>query len=219
MSKKKKKKKSKKCDNNFARAPFEDYKLPPCVDYLGAKNPFVKNGELVYKNYNRLYCFLTYNYTNGTEGNYNTANPATYVTALTSNMQIETYCLLIGVYINEVQKGNIEFDESIPIHADENADTFIKTIIENEENNEYNIEKSFVPSLTYAISNSNAIVPFFIGKIEISMTNFYIMIMLSRCGSDYGMMFSDNACVTNDFINNILADMNTIFNECNCNVD
>ena len=43
-----------------------------------------------------------------------------------ANLQIDLYCFIIGLYINEVEKGNIKFDSSVKIHDDENADEFIK---------------------------------------------------------------------------------------------
>ena len=45
------------------------------------------------------------------------------------------------------------------------------------------------------------------------MTNFYIMLMLSRFYSDYGLLFSDNSYVTNDFINRTLANIYFEFNQ------
>ena len=89
------------------------------------------------------------------------------------------------------------------VDDDENADEFIKEVM----GNNYNLNSTFVPSLTYVVSNSNAVISLFTGVIDISITNFYIILMLSRFNTDYGLLFSDNAYVTNDFINRTLANI------------
>ena len=153
-----KKKRYKSCNFN----KFSNFTIPPCAEFLGNNNPFVKDGKFIYKNLNRVYFFLTFNFiTNG-------------------NLHIELYCFLIGLYINEIEKGNIKYDSKVSIHDDKNADKFIKEVMESN----YNLNESFVPALTYTISNSNAILAFYTGVINISMTNFYIMLMLSRFYSD-----------------------------------
>ena len=78
--------------------------------------------------------------------------------------------------------------------------------------NDYTLNNNFKPSLTYIISNTSAVIPFYTGIIDISPINYYIVLMLSRSYGDYGMLFSDNAYVTNDFINNTLASMYFQFN-------
>lgn len=202
----KKKKRKQKCYNDFS-----DFKIPPCAKYLGSFNPFVKDGRVVYKNNNRFFFFLTLNSASTWETvNYNPMDPSTYVGKSTANLQINPYLFIIGLFINEVQKGNIEEYKDIDIHEDSDADKFIKMILENQ----YEITPSFIPSLTYAISNSSAIlVPFFV-NVEISPINFYIVLMLSRFYNDYGMLFSDNSYVTNDFINNTLANTYLEFYTC-----
>ena len=204
------KKRKKKCKNNCNCNPLEDFELPPCAKFLGSHNPLIKDGEIIYLNLNRLYFFLSYNYSRFNNPNYNPINPATFNVNTNANLQIDLYCFIIGLYINEVEKGNIKFDSSVKIHDDENADEFIKKVM----GNNYNLDSSFVPSLTYLISNSNAVVPFFTGIIDISITNFYIILMLSRFNTDYGLLFSDNSYVTNDFINRTLANIYVEFNKC-----
>lgn len=205
-----KKKRKKKCKNNCNCNPLEDFELPPCAEFLGSHNPLIRDGEIIYMNLNRLYFFLSYNYVRFNNQNYNPINPATFNVNTNANLQIDLYCFIIGLYVNEVEKGNIKFDSSVKIHDDENADEFIKKVM----GNNYNLDSSFVPSLTYIISNSNAVIPFFTGIIDISITNFYIILMLSRFNTDYGLLFSDNSYVTNDFINRTLANIYVEFNKC-----
>ena len=199
-------KKKKKCKNYCNR--FDDYSVPPCAKFLGSVNPLVKDGKVVYRNINRLYLFLSYNYSRLATEEYNYLNPLTFNNKVNGNLQIDLYCFIIGLYINEVEKGNIQYNSNIKIHDDKNADKFIKEIMENN----YEFNSSFIPSLTYLISNSSAVIPFYTGVIEISITNFYIILMLSRFYSDYGLLFSDNAYITNDFINRTLANIYVEFN-------
>ena len=198
-----KKKRKKKCKNNCNCDPLENFQLPPCAKFLGSPNPLVRDGEIIYRNLNRLYFFLSYNYSRFNNQSYNPINPATFNVNTNANLQIDLYHFIIGLYINEVEKGNIKFDSSVKIHDDENADEFIKEVM----GNNYNLNSTFVPSLTYVVSNSNAVISLFTGVIDISITNFYIILMLSRLNTDYGLLFSDNAYVTNDFINRTLANI------------
>lgn len=203
-----KKKKKNKCKNRNKCNEFNDFTIPPCAQYLGNNNPIIHNGKIIYRNNNRLYFFLSYNYSKIRGENYNPLNPLSFNTRTNGNLQIELYYFLIGLYINEVEKGNIEFDSNISIHDDKNADEFIKKVM----GKCYDLDSLFVPSLTYVISNSSAVLPFYVGTIEISIRNFYIILMLSRFYSDYGLLFSDNAYVTDDFINRALADIYVMFN-------
>ena len=184
-----KKKRKKKCKNNCNCDPLENFQLPPCAKFLGSPNPLVRDGEIIYRNLNRLYFFLSYNYSRFNNQSYNPINPATFNVNTNANLQIDLYHFIIGLYINEVEKGNIKFDSSVKIHDDENADEFIKEVM----GNNYNLNSTFVPSLTYVVSNSNAVISLFTGIIDISITNFYIILMLSRFNTDYGLLFSDNA--------------------------
>lgn len=203
MTKRKKRKKS-FCED------FDSFKLPPCAKFLGSNNPFVKDGRIIYRNNNRLYLFLSFNTKSNVGKTYNPMDPSTYSSTGVGNLQIELYFFIIGLFINEVQKGNIKDYENIAIHEDDNADKFIKNVLDNE----YNITTEFVPSLTYLISNASAVIPVFTGVIDISPINFYIILMLSRFYGDYGLLFSDNAYVTNDFINLALANTYVEFYKC-----
>lgn len=201
--KKRYKKKSKSSCNSF-----DDFTLPPCAKFLGNINPLINNGKVIYRNLNRFYFFISYHYSKISSPTYNPLNPQSFNDTITANLQIEPYYFFIGMYINEIQKGNIIYNDNVKIHDNKYADSFIKTILKNN----YEINSSFIPSLTYAISNSNAILPPYLASIEISLINFYIILMINRFYYEYGLLFSDNAYVTNDFINNFLANIYVEFN-------
>ena len=139
---------------------------------------------------------------------YNYLNPESFNTTANGNLQIEPYYFFIGMYINEIEKGNIKYNDNVKIHDNIYADSFIKTILKNN----YELNSSFIPSLTYVISNSSAIIPLYLRTIEISLINFYIILMINKFYYEYGLLFSDNAYVTNDFINNFLAKIYFEFN-------
>ena len=196
----------KKC-KNFCNS-FDDFTLPPCAKFLGNINPLINNGKVIYRNLNRFYFFISYHYSKISSPTYNSLNPQSFNDTINANLQIEPYYFFIGMYINEIQKGNILYNDNVKIHDNKYADSFIKTILKNN----YEINSSFIPSLTYAISNSNAIISPYLASIEISLINFYIILMINRFYYEYGLLFSDNAYVTNDFINNFLANIYVEFN-------
>lgn len=202
MKKRYKKKNKSSCNS------FDDFTLPPCAKFLGSINPLIKNGKVIYRNLNRFYFFISYHYSKISSPTYNSLNPQSFNDTINGNLQIEPYYFFIGMYINEIQKGNIIYNDNVKIHDNKYADSFIKTILKNN----YKINSSFIPSLTYAISNSNAILPPYLASIEISLINFYIILMINRFYYEYGLLFSDNAYVTNDFINNFLANIYVEFN-------
>lgn len=200
-----KKKKKKHC-----RCKFQDFKLPPCAEFLGNYNPLVYNGHVIYRNTNRLYFFLCFNNNGDIGKTYNPAEPLTFNNIHGGCIQIEPYLFFIGVYINEFQKGNMANFNETKIHDDNNADEFIKSVLSNTYDTN-NVNSEVVPTLSYVISNSNAILPLFSAYIEIRPINYYIILMLSRFYGDYGLLFGDNSYVTNDFVNETLA---SIFFQC-----
>lgn len=202
MNKRYKKKNKSSCNS------FDDFTLPPCAKFLGNINPLINNGKVIYRNLNRFYFFISYHYSKISSPTYNSLNPQSFNDTINGNLQIEPYYFFIGMYINEIQKGNIIYNDNVKIHDNKYADSFIKTILKNN----YEINSSFIPSLTYAISNSNAIISPYLASIEISLINFYIILMINRFYYEYGLLFSDNAYVTNDFINNFLANIYVEFN-------
>lgn len=188
---------------------FADAKLPPCASFLGSYNPLIKDGKLLYINYNRLFFFLTYNSLSTQNSNYVPKDISTYSFQENANIQISIYDFFIGMFINEIQSGKRNYDKDIKIHDNNEIDKFIKAIIEN---NYENIFDQFIPSLTYVISNSNAILSLYTGTIQISPINFYIVLMLNRFANDKALLYGNNAYVTPDFINYSLANL---FVQCN----
>ena len=192
-----------KKNNDCCKSIFDIFTLPPCTQYLGSQNPLVGDNGILYRNLNRLFFFLSYNFTTESSNPYNSCDPSTFTIASNGNLQIDIYCFIIGVYLTEIEKGNIEYNPEDKIHQDDTADNFIKEILSQEPP----LNTSLVPSLTYIISNSNAVAALLSTNIDISLRTFYIILVLSRMNGDYGLLLSNNCYVTNDFINQALADI------------
>ena len=50
-----------KKNKKHCKCKFQDFKLPPCAEFLGNINPIIGNGNIIYRNNNRLYFFLCFN--------------------------------------------------------------------------------------------------------------------------------------------------------------
>ncbi len=197
-----------KKENDCCTNIFDGFSLPPCTQYLGSQNPLVGDNGILYRNLNRLYFFLSYNFATNPSNSYDSCDPSTFAIASNGNLQIDIYCFIIGIYLTEIEKGNIEYKPEEKIHQNETADNFIKEVLSQDPP----INTSLIPSLTYIISNSNAVASLLSTSIDISLRTFYIILILSRMNGDYGLLLSNNSYVTNDFINNALADIHIFIN-------
>ncbi|AWZ47887.1 hypothetical protein C3495_03245 [Clostridiaceae bacterium 14S0207] len=182
---------------------FEGAVLPPCTKFLGGYSPLIKDGKFIYPNYNRLFLFLTYNYPLSEPPNYDPKDITTYSLQQNANLQISLYDFLIGLFINEVQKDIIKYDSSMKIHDNKYADRFIKTLI----NANFDVFSDFIPSLSFVISNSNAILSLYTADVKISPINFYIIFMLNRIENEPALKYGNNCYVTPDYINYELANL------------
>ncbi len=178
--------------------PFAGGKVPPCSAFLGNTNPIIKDGQLIFTNDNRVFYFIstTSNTTNNTSNNsqLGTSNVQT-------NLQISLTTFLVGLYINEVQLGNISHSGKNAIHNDTAANEFINKTLEN--NPEVNVD--YIPSLVIVVSNTNAILSIYTNTINITPLNYYILFILNRLENHPGLFFGNNAYATEDPINFSLA--------------
>lgn len=178
--------------------PFAGGKVPPCSAFLGNTNPIIKDGQLIFTNDNRVFYFIstTSNTTNNTSNNsqLGTSNVQT-------NLQISLTTFLVGLYINEVQIGNISHSGKNAIHNDTAANEFINKTLEN--NPEVNVD--YIPSLVIVVSNTNAILSIYTNTINITPLNYYILFILNRLENHPGLFFGNNAYATEDPINFSLA--------------
>lgn len=107
-------KKKKSCNSN----PYSGAVIPPCAEYLKNDNVLLINGDLLYINNNKIYAFISSNASNqDSKGNSSES--------LNTNIEISMTTFIIGLFINQIQKGIIKYDEDKPIHQDKKIDSLI----------------------------------------------------------------------------------------------
>lgn len=177
--------------------PFAGGKVPPCSAFLGNTNPIIKDGQLIFTNDNRVFYFIRT--TSNTRDSSNNSQLGT--SNVQTNLQISLTTFLVGLYINEVQLGNISHSKKNTIHNDMAANDFINSTLEN--NPEVNVD--YTPSLVIVVSNTNAILSIYTNTINITPLNYYILFILNRLENHPGLFFGNNAYATEDPINFSLA--------------
>ncbi|EOR24961.1 MULTISPECIES: hypothetical protein [Clostridium] len=177
--------------------PFAGGKVPPCSAFLGNTNPIIKDGQLIFTNDNRVFYFIRT--TSNTSDSSNNSQLGT--SNVQTNLQISLTTFLVGLYINEVQLGNISHSKKNTIHNDMAANDFINSTLEN--NPEVNVD--YTPSLVIVVSNTNAILSIYTNTINITPLNYYILFILNRLENHPGLFFGNNAYATEDPINFSLA--------------
>lgn len=180
--------------------------IPPCSIFLGNVNPIIKDGKVIFRNENRIFCFISTTFSKENTGDKCGLENYSKVT----NLQISLTTFLIGIYINEVQKGNIKHSPKNSIHNNEKANSFINDTL----NKDPNVIVDYVPELKIVISNSNAILSLYTSSITITPLNYYILFILNRFENDPGLFFGNNSYVTDDPINFCLATLNILYPFC-----
>lgn len=175
--------------------PYAGGKIPPCSAFLGNANPIIKDGQLIFTNDNRVYYFITTTSANtGTSlGNSN----------VITNFQISLTTFFVGLYINEVELGNIKHSDKNAVHSDKAANDFINNALKNKPK----VTVDYIPSLSIIVSNTNAIVSVYTSTINISPLNYYILFILNRLENHPGLFFANNSYATEDPINFSLASL------------
>jgi hypothetical protein len=241
--------------------PYEGGEVPPCYKFLGNINPIIIDGQLIFRNDNRVYYFISTSSTKtiqfdagnnsggkfgstGTEGfaepvdpmgpadkaeqtgpadpsgstdgyepigpdsDGNTGICSTFGNTNTvTNLQISLPTYIIGLYIHEVQLGNIIYSEKNVIHSDKRTNAFIHKTLKRKPV----ITVDYIPSLSLVMSNSTAILNFFTNTINITPLNYFILFVLNRLENHPGLFFGNNAYITEDPINFTLASLSLRF--------
>ncbi|MCI6691841.1 MAG: hypothetical protein MR510_05080 [Clostridium sp.] len=180
--------------------PFDGGEVPPCSELLGNSNPIIKDKELIFKNNNRVFYFIS---TNSQINNSTTGCYSLGCSNVQTNLQISLETFLVGLYINEVEIGNIKHNKETTIHNNEAANAFINTTLENKPD----ITVDYNPELIIVISNNNAILALYTNVINISPLNYYILFILNRLENHPGLFFGNNSYATEDEINFTLAEL------------
>ncbi|KUO70341.1 MAG: hypothetical protein APF77_09385 [Clostridia bacterium BRH_c25] len=184
---------------------YEGGEIPPCSAFLNNANPIIKDGKLIYRNENRVYYFISA----APASNDNEGYPSsiTNAPAITSNIQISLSTFIIGLFINQIQLEVITYDKNCSIHSDQTVNTFIHEAMQNSKE----IEFDFIPTLTFTISNTNAILPLYSYTLNITSRNYLILFILNRLEGNPGLFFGNNSFAAEDDINYALSALNIQF--------
>jgi hypothetical protein len=180
----------------FGLNPYSGGVLPPCSAFLSNSNPIIKDGKLIYRNMNRIFCFLS---TAPSPSSAQSSSPS-----ISTNLQISLTTFIIGLYIDEVQRGAIKHREDAVIHTNSTANRVIHQAMRTSPDT----ETEYTPKLSFLYSNGNAILPLITITREITPLNYYILLVLDRLENNPGLFFGNNSFATEDPINFALAALN-----------
>ncbi len=184
--------------------------VPPCAAFLSDTNPIIKDGKIIYRNLNRIFCFIsTSPKPPSTQTQGERPNPSTFnfLPSTSTNLQISLTTFLIGLFINQVQLGYIKYENQIPIHPNKAVDEFIHEALQISP--EVKIE--YTPNLTFVYSNGNAILPLISSTQQITPLNYYILFILNRFENNPALLYGNNSFITRNPINFDLSALNQQF--------
>lgn len=176
--------------------------IPPCAQFLNNSNPLIKDGRLLYRNFNRIYCFLSVNPSNDNNNNNNNNMITT-----SSNLQISISNFIIGLYISQIQNDIIKYDNNSIIHNNKVANDFIHKALSNNTS----IDDELNASIAFFITNTNAILPLYTATINITPLNLYILITLHLLENNPALFFANNDYALEDEINFYLSSLSLKF--------
>jgi hypothetical protein len=179
---------------------YEGAELPPCTKLLNGDNPLIKDGRLIYRNYNRVYFFIS---TSTSPIDMNELTPIT-ATTIIANVQVSLCTFIIGLFLCQILADVCKYDPKCEIHSDPKINSFIHESIKNPPDFTFNLSATL--SLIY--SNSNAILHPFIFTKAIPPLAFFILFMINRAEDNPGLFFINNSYVTEDTINFVLSELN-----------
>lgn len=187
-----------KCNCDPDCTIYENAEIPPCTAFLSNANPFIKDGKLIFKNLNRLFFFI------GTTPRC-TSNEIGFST-VTTNIQVSLATFIIGLFISQVQLGDIPYHKNEVIHDDETINTFIHKSLQDPPALE-EFDENFLTNLALVYSNGNAIMDPFNYTLNICKLNYYILLIISRIENNPGLFFVNNSFATEDCLNFFLASL------------
>ena len=195
--------------NCFSENPYEGGKIPPCSQFLGNAEPIIKDGKVIFRNENRAYYFISTvtNQDSSENGNQAPQNQILEQANVNFNLQISLATFIIGLFINKIQKGEIEYDANMPIHENSTANSMIHQLLQNSPQ----VQTDYLPQLSLVVSNGNAILALYTYTINITPLNFYILFLLTRLENNPAFFFGNNSFATEDPINFSLASLNICF--------
>ncbi|WP_392486791.1 hypothetical protein ACER0A_001745 [Haloimpatiens sp. FM7315] len=192
---------SKKSKNKCDTHPYDNSTVPPCSAYLKNLDPIIKDGKIIFRNYNSIFYFIS---TNPAETIPSSLKGVPYIS---TNIQISLNTFLIGIYISQLQCNKIQYKKDHILHENKSVNKFLHDILTKNPK----VNSDFSPSLTFTLSNGNAILSAYTNSINITTLNYYILFILTRLDEDPVLFFANNSFVTPDIINLYLASINLTF--------
>lgn len=191
--------------------PYAGGEVPPCSAYLGNIDPIIKDGKIIFKNENRVYFFIS-TILGNSPGTYppsepETTSPIAEEPFTSSNLQISLTTFIVGIYIYQIQQGQIKYDKTNTIHSNETADEFIHQSLQKPPQ----INTKYITTLSLIVSHSNAIIPLYTYALKITALNYYILFILNRLENNPGLFFGNNSFVEKNPINIDFAALNIQF--------
>lgn len=192
----------------FSCNPYEGGEIPPCSAFLNNTNPIIKDGKIIFTNENRLYCFIsTYPPEESSPAGTGLVGSIFQKPATSTNLQVSLPTFIVGLFINQLQRNEIEYDEKNIIHSNKTANDFIHETLKKSPE----IKMNHIPSLALVVSNTNAILPLFTYNANITPLNYFILFILNRLENDPGLFFGNNSYATADAINFFMSSWNMHF--------
>lgn len=176
---------------------YNGYKLDDCAQFLGNSNPLTNKKNLIYKNLNRLFFFISLD--NNDQNNSD---------LFQVSIQISLSHYIIGLIIHNLLLDKTKYEKDYKIASDEKQNKLIHTLIEKLPKN-LNDELNYHLVLIY--SNNNAILDPFSYSVKIMPLTFVILLILNRFENDPSLFFLNNDYVSFDAINLILASLHITF--------
>ncbi|MBA8934566.1 hypothetical protein [Clostridium beijerinckii] len=116
----KKSNKKKTCNSN----PFTEDAIPPCAKYLDNKNIFSLDRECFYRNDNKVFSVVATRLPNNNPPNIGDIR-------IDTSIEVSITTFIIGLFINKIQMGIIEYDPTKPIHSNKEIDAKIHELLGN----------------------------------------------------------------------------------------
>ena len=169
---------------------------PPIFEDNTNNDTVVSDGEIVFLNQNRLFCFLAINPLN--DDNAIVGSNIVYV-----RMQISLKNLYLALILNNLDIAEAQLNPHLKLHENESLDDIIHGYFCS------NVQYSLggLPYVTFVVASLDAIVPFFNYQISITPLVFYIIFLITVLENDPSFYFFNNDYIEFTDINLELASM------------
>lgn len=153
----------------------------------------------MFRNLNRLFYFIS----TSPKTKFIRNNKVLTTPQLYTNIQISLVTYIIGLFLDQIEKKKTSYDKNHLIHSNKEINDYIHQAIKNPPE----VIINYQTQLTLAYSNGNAILTPIQYAIDISSTNYLILLTINRLENNPGLLFINNSFATEDIINMILSEI------------